>query len=167
MIRLSLCILAVFSLAGCAGSQWRTMSIDGSDEAAFGESLGLINQELSNARRNMLALALIDIAQTGVANAGQAEDGSPGYTEEEFRSQLNGLTYDEVIALADESGLPIYQLYYYTGRRAADSSQTFAPPRETGPVFWSDGRPIEDYRPGGARWPLGAGNDGRPVYPDD
>ena len=159
-------LIAAISLAGCAStSEWRALSIDGSDEAAFGQSLALINDGLSSPRRDMFALALVDIAQTGVSSAGQAEDGSPAYTDEEYRRQLDGLTYDGVIALADESGPSVYSMYYYADRRAADSRLGFESSRQ--PTFAADGRPTSDYRPGGDRWPTGSNENGGLIYPYD
>ena len=56
-------ILTATSLAACAStSEWRTLSVDGSSESAFGESLRQMNDELPSSRSRILALALVDIA---------------------------------------------------------------------------------------------------------
>jgi hypothetical protein len=103
-------------LAGCASmGQWRTLRIDGSSEESFGQSISQLNDELSYSRGRMFALALVDIASTAAQAAGQADDGSPSYTDEDYRRDLDGLTYDGVIDLADQSGPPIYRIYYSRG----------------------------------------------------
>jgi hypothetical protein len=115
MSKLTLAI-ATMSLAGCASmGEWRTLTIDGGSEAAFGDSLSRLNNELPYSRSRMLALALVDITNIGVQMAGETNDGSPAYTEESLRSDLDGLTYEGVIALADQSGPSIKRLYYSRG----------------------------------------------------
>lgn len=112
MSKLALVVFAAF-LAGCASmGEWRTLSIDGTNQAVFGESLTRLNDELSYSRKQMLGLALVDIANVGVQEGGVLDDGSPAYTDEDFRADLNGLTYEGVIALADQSGPSISRLYY-------------------------------------------------------
>ena len=114
-------------LAGCASmGQWQTLSIDGSTEAAFGQSLTQLNDELSYSRSQMFAMALVDIARTSAQAAGQTEDGSPAYTDEDYRHGLDGLTYDGVIALADQSG-PLIKNLYYAGRRAPGFANASSP----------------------------------------
>ena len=103
-------------LAGCASmGQWRALRIDGSSEESFGQSISQLNDELSYSRSRMFALALVDIASTAAQAAGQTEDGSPAYTDEDYRRDLDGLTYDGVIELADRSGPPISRVYYSRG----------------------------------------------------
>lgn len=103
---------AMLLLSGCAGiGEWRALSIDGSSESAFDGSVARLNDELPPGRDAMFTLALMDVARTGAEAAGQAGDGS-AYTDETFRSELDGLTYEGVIALADRSGTPIWKQYY-------------------------------------------------------
>ena len=103
-------------LAGCASmGQWRTLQIDGSSQASFDQSISQLNDELTYSRSRMFGIALVDIASTAAQAAGQAEDGSPAYTDEDYRRDLDGLTYDGVIELADQSGPPIYRIYYSRG----------------------------------------------------
>jgi hypothetical protein len=103
---------AVLFLSGCATTgEWRALNIDGSSDAAFRESLTRLNYELPYSRSRMFELALVDIANTRVQSAGETDDGSPAYSEDDFRSDLNGLTYEEVIEFADQSGPSIKTLY--------------------------------------------------------
>jgi hypothetical protein len=112
MYKFSLAVTVLF-LSGCASTgEWRALNIDGSSESAFGESLARLNDELSYSRGQMFALALVDIANTRVQSAGETDDGSPAYSENDFRNDLNGLTYDKVIELADQSGPSIKKLYH-------------------------------------------------------
>lgn len=111
MYKICLTVAAVF-LTGCASTgEWRALNIDGSSEAAFGDSLARLDGELSYSRSQMFALALVDIANTRVESAGVTEAGLPDYSDQDFRSDLNGLNYDGVIALADQSGPSIKTLY--------------------------------------------------------
>jgi hypothetical protein len=111
MYKISVAVAVLF-VSGCATTgEWRALNIDGSSESAFGESLSRLNDELSYSRGQMLALALVDIENTRVQSAGETDDGSPAYSEDDFRNDLNGLTYEEVIELADQSGPSIKTLY--------------------------------------------------------
>lgn len=121
-------------LAGCASmGQWQTLSIDGSTEAAFGQSLSQLNDELSYSRSQMFALALVDIARTAAQDAGQTKDGSPAYTDEDYRRDLDGLTYDGVIALADQTG-PSIRNVYYAGSRVPSFANRSSSPVGPGPT---------------------------------
>jgi hypothetical protein len=71
-------LVATFALTACAStSEWRTLTMDGSSEAAFEESISLLDQELPKTRNRMFALALVDIVRTGAEEAGET-DGSAG-----------------------------------------------------------------------------------------
>jgi hypothetical protein len=159
-------LVATFALAGCAStSEWRTLTIDGSSEAAFEESISLFDQELPKTRNRMFALALVDIVRTGAEESGQTKDGSPAYTDEQLRSDLHGLTYDGVIAFADETGPSVRQLYYSgSGARLAGSAGSSAFSAQNRAAFTADGIPLSDYRPGGQFWPTGADARGRAEY---
>jgi hypothetical protein len=94
--------MATVCLVGCA--EWRGLHIDGSNEAAFEESISRLEQELPGAyHREMFALALGDVA---------ADKNVVGYTDQDYRAQLDGLTYNGVIALADRAGTPVKSQYY-------------------------------------------------------
>jgi hypothetical protein len=94
------CIVAIV-LAGCA--EWRGLRIDGSSVTAFDESIRRLEQELpSEYHRQLFVLALGDVA---------LENNVIGRGDEAYRAQLHGLTYNSVIALADESGTPVASRY--------------------------------------------------------
>ena len=94
--------VATICLTGCA--EWRGLSIDGSSVAAFEESISRLEQELPSAyRRQIFALALGDVA---------VDNKVAGYSDEDYRAQLDGLTYNGVIALADQTGASVKTRYY-------------------------------------------------------
>jgi len=134
MSKLTLAIVAVL-VAGCASTrEWSTLTIDSSSEQTFGDSLSLLNDTLPHRHREMLALALVDIAQTETLSAADASDEEAvTYTYDDFRRQLDGLTYGEIIALADRSGTPISRLYSAhvqarTGSEASGQLGTYGTP---------------------------------------
>jgi hypothetical protein len=95
------CIVAIV-LTGCA--EWRGLRIDGSSAVVFDESISRLEQELPSAyHRQMFVLALGDVA---------VENNAIGDRDEAYRAQLDGLTYNGVIALADQTGTPVASRYY-------------------------------------------------------
>lgn len=113
MSKLTICMAAVV-LAGCAStSGWRALQIDGSSEATFRESVTRLDQELPRTfHRQMFALALTDIARAGVLGASDSE---AAYTNEDFFSEVDGLTYEGVIDLANRAGPSVATQYYSRG----------------------------------------------------
>lgn len=145
MAKLTICMV-VLVLAGCAStSEWRALRIDGSSESALRESVTRLDQELPREyHRRMFALALADVAQTGAQNAAQTDEGSePAYTDEDFRAQLDGLTYDGVIALADQTGAPVSR-QYYSGRGAVAAGTRNGGLPGPAPTFNDNGRPASN-----------------------
>lgn len=132
MSKLTLAMAAI-CLTGCA--EWRGLQIDGSSAAAFEESISRLEQELPSAyRRQIFALALGDVA---------VDNNVVGYSDEDYRAQIDGLTYNGVIALADQTGASVKTQYYsgrgYAQALAARSRQErlatkTAPHRTTWPV---------------------------------
>jgi hypothetical protein len=55
----------------------------------------------------MFALALGDVA---------VDNDAVGYSDEDYRAQLDDLTYNGVIALADQTGAPVKRQYYSSRR---------------------------------------------------
>ncbi len=93
--------VATICLTGCA--EWRGLQIDGSSVAAFEESISRLEQELPSAyRKQILALALGDVA---------VDNKVAGYSDKYYRAQLDGLTYNGVIALADQTGASVKTQY--------------------------------------------------------
>jgi len=106
--------VVVLALTGCASTgEWRALRIDGSSATAFNDSLAALNAELSESRRGMLRLALADIERTQSQNVEPLSDRTDSdYTYDDLRRQLDGMTYDGVIALADQTGRSIATIYY-------------------------------------------------------
>ena len=103
-------VIVAGTVAGCASTGgWRALTIDGSSEQGFDASLSRLIGELPQARREMFELALEDVVHTESQNA---ELRAASYTDEDFRNQLDGMTYESVIALADQTGPPIRRVYY-------------------------------------------------------
>jgi len=142
MLKLTVAVLAV-ALAGTASAAgWRSLRVDGSSETAFSESLAAFQQKLSPSRRYALTLALQEIWLQGTrkANTEQRQ-----YTTSEYFRQLDGLSYDEVVRIADPTGKAEqqYRAQYYAGYRLENGipQQPFNrplgfvqqnPPREAG-----------------------------------
>jgi hypothetical protein len=100
--------MATICLAGCA--EWRGLQIDGSSVAAFEESVRRLELELPSAyRKQLLALALGDVA---------VDNKIAGHSDEDYRAQLDGLTYNGVIDLADQTGASV-RTQHYSGRTYA------------------------------------------------
>ena len=108
MLKLIVAVLAI-ALAGTAGAAgWRDLKIDGSSEAAFRRSLEAFNEELSLERHQVFTAALMDIWLQGteVAKANQRE-----YTVNDYRTQLDGLSYEGVVTFTDPTGETAKQRY--------------------------------------------------------
>ena len=151
-------IIGTLLLAGCASTGgWRSLSIDGTSESAFRESVTQLDDELSSVRREMFRIALIDIAQTGVLSAGETDDGGPAYDDADFRAELDGLTYEAVIALADQSGTPVNRLYYSSLRAPIPNmpAPTYGGLPGPAPTFRDNGLP--NYGPFTLGWPVPGG----------
>ena len=109
MLKLKVAATALaIALAGTASAGWRTMRVEAADLSSFEESVGAFEEELSTARHYVFMLALQDIWAQGLqrANAEQRE-----YTEAEYFRQLDGLTYGEIVSLADPTGDVIKERY--------------------------------------------------------
>ena len=85
-------------LAGTANAGWRKLTIDGSTEADFVESVAALKRELSKVRAVELDLALNDIWVSNQISAGGA------YTAADYFAALDGLTFKDVMALSDPTG---------------------------------------------------------------
>ena len=107
MPKLTVVVLAA-AFAGTASAGWRDLKIDGSSEAAFQQSLEAFNQELSLERHQVFTAALMDIWLQGSADAKAAQR---EYTVSDYRAQLHGLSYDEVVTFIDPTGETAKQRY--------------------------------------------------------
>ena len=125
MLKLTVAVLAVV-FAGTAGAAgWRSLRVDGTDETAFAESVAAFEEKLSPSRRYAFMLALQEIWIQGTRNA-NAEQRT--YTSAEFRRQLDGLSYDEVVRIPDATGNAEsrYRAEYYAGYRLENGTPTAA-----------------------------------------
>jgi hypothetical protein len=77
------------------------LTIDGSSEARFTESVNAFQDKMPLARRYAFALALQDVWLKGVQDA-EAEQRE--YTADDFFRQVDGLGYKQVVTLADPTG---------------------------------------------------------------
>ena len=100
MLKLTLTMLAI-ALAGTASAGWRSLRVEAADLATFEESVAGFEEELSSARHYVFMLALQDIWAQGLERA-RAEQRE--YTEAEYFRQVDGLTYDDIVTLADPTG---------------------------------------------------------------
>src|ERR1044072_7943400 len=119
MLKLTIAVLAI-ALAGTASAGWRDLRVDGSSEESFASSLEAFKEELSPARRYVFREALKDIWLQGekVAAAEQRD-----YTADEYYRQLDGLRYEEVVTLTDQTGDPAKDRY-----RAASLNNRYSRP---------------------------------------
>ena len=109
MLKLKLTVTALaIAFAGTASAGWRSMRVEAADLASFDESVAAFEEELSTARTYVFMLALQDIWSQGLQSAGAEQR---EYTEAEYLRQLDGLTYDEIVTLADPTGKTTKERY--------------------------------------------------------
>jgi hypothetical protein len=97
-------------LTACASTTgWRALRIDASSEAAFVQSVTLLQQELPSNRRILFGYAVEDIAN---------RSSSP----EAFLGQLDGLGYGEVVDLAGPAARQKYLAHFGSAAAAPISS---------------------------------------------
>lgn len=158
-------LIAAMALTGCAStSEWRTLRIDGSSEASLRESLTRLEQELPRAyHRRMLEIALADIWSTSAQRAGETDDGEgAAYTKEDYRAELHGLTYESVVALANQTGRSVSSLYYSRHQPSiAQPESRYGALPGPAPAFHDNGSPNHGtWRTG---WPAGSIGSGETV----
>jgi hypothetical protein len=101
MLKLTIVTLA-FALAGTASAAgWRALTVDGSSEEAFAQSLAVFKKELSPARAAVFGEALKDIWLQGTKSA-EAEQRE--YTAADYYEQLDGLSYKQIVNWTDPTG---------------------------------------------------------------
>jgi hypothetical protein len=109
MLKLKLTAAALaIALAGTASAGWRAMRVEAADVASFEESVAAFEEELSTPRHYVFMMALQDIWAQGLQRAGAEQR---EYTEAEYFRQLDGLTYDEIVTLADPTGKTTRERY--------------------------------------------------------
>jgi len=116
MLRTTVFVLAVVLASSATAAGWRDLRVDASSEEAFTKSLEAFKEKLSSPRVSVFGEALKDIWIQG-ANAAEAEQRE--YTADEFYERIDGLSYEEVITLADPTGATARQRYQVALRGSA------------------------------------------------
>ena len=140
MLKLIVAVLAV-ALAGTASAAgWRSLRVDGTNQASFEKSMAAFQEKLTPARLQVFVLALHDIWNEGAKTA-EANQGE--YTANEYLRQVDGLGYKEVVTFTDPTGDTAQSRY----REASRYQQATARPAASkpNPAYVSTPRP--DYRP--------------------
>jgi hypothetical protein len=107
---------------------WRKLTIDASSEAAFNESVAMLQDKLSPSRRVAFDQSLQDIQRDGAQRAAAEQR---EYTNEDYLRELDGLGYEEVIRVTDPSGEKAQRYraqYYYARRGGVPSTGNARPP---------------------------------------
>jgi hypothetical protein len=101
MLKLTVALLTVVLAGTASAAGWRSLTIDGSSNASFAESVKAFNDKLPLARRYAFAWALQDI---WIQGAKDAEAAQREYTASEYFRRVDGLGYSEVVTLLDPTG---------------------------------------------------------------
>ena len=109
MSRLVIAFAAIAVSACASTSSWQDLRIDASSPTSFQDSVDAIEEALPYHRGQLFLLALQDIQMTGLA----ADD---AFAPKDYLGQLDGLGYDEVLALADATGPTTMQRYTFGAR---------------------------------------------------
>lgn len=153
--QLSKVLFAVLAavLAGTAHAEgWRKLRIDASSESAFEKSVASLQDRLTPGRRAAFERSLLDILAEGTR---RAEEQQGEYTQADYRRQLDGLGYEQVVRLMDPSGEKAkrYRAEYAPTRGAGGggasmasspwTSPTGGPPPVEGGVYRGASRSID------------------------
>jgi hypothetical protein len=138
MVKLTVAVLLV-ALAGTASAGgWRSLRLDARNESEFTESVALFQDKLSPSRRHAFDRALQAIWLQGTR---EASDAQREFTPSDYFTQLDGLTYEEIVTLLDPTGdsAKRYRAEYYatrgtpwSGNATAWSQQGYPPPVQNG-----------------------------------
>ena len=110
MSRLALSLVGILAVAGCAGTPTRTLQLHATDQAAFEASVASFKQELPSYKWQLFAIALGSIWETTKAQA--APTRSEADTTEAYFARVDGLTYREIVDLADATSPTTRQKYW-------------------------------------------------------
>jgi hypothetical protein len=130
MLKLTLAVVAVVLAGSASAAGWRSMRLDASDGDSFAKSVAAFQEALSPARRRVFTLALADIWNQGKERA-QAQQRE--YPPSEYYQRLDGLSYEEIVALADPTGETTKARYREASLRDRPPPVRLVPP-ETDPV---------------------------------
>jgi hypothetical protein len=124
MLKLTFAVLAI-AIAGSASAGWRELRVDASSEAAFEQSLAVFKDQLSPEQRQAFGEALEDIWIAGT----QAADGKRGkYRAADYYRQIDGLSYEEVVAFTTGESAKLRAQAAAAPPRAAAAARRAAPP---------------------------------------
>ena len=102
-LRHRLAFVAAVLLIGCAHVPPRdALRIDGSTPERFQASWDQLNRSLTPQQQTQLSLAILPIALGKYKSATDIPGSLQGLGPQDIRTQVNGLTYDEIIALAQK-----------------------------------------------------------------
>src|SRR5262245_11785692 len=97
MVKITVALLAIVIAGTASAAGWRNLRIDASSEASFKESVAAFQDKLTPSRRVAFKRSLHDIWLQGTLQ--QRE-----YTDADYRRQVHGLGYAEIVKLADPTG---------------------------------------------------------------
>ena len=98
-------LLAILALVGCAASE--PLRLDGSSDAAFERSWAKMQSSLSSGEQMQLAMAMLRIRLSGAKSAEEAfrATGSESITPLSIKSKVAGLSFQEIIELAEQTSV--------------------------------------------------------------
>lgn len=129
MSRLAVLVLA-FVVAGCAATprSANVPRIDGSNEAAFTQSVASLQKTLTYQHSTFLAIALTDIWRTTEAEAAPGSSDADKATA--YFARVDGLGYEDVIRLADATPPTVMEQYKHYQPASAKA------PKPAMNVYW-------------------------------
>ena len=148
MSKHAILLVGILSVAGCAGTPTRSLHFDATDQAAFEASLASFKQELPSYKWQLFAIALGSIWETTKAQA--APTRSEADTTEAYFARVDGLTYREIVDLADATS-PTTRQKYWT---AHANGPTFVPAPSSSGIFAAGGSG-STYNPNFPMYPSG------------
>lgn len=97
-------------LVGCATQE--AVRIDAASEATFNDTFSRMSAQLSRDEQVQLMIAVLAIASNGYESASDFLQDYPGGAPSalDIKDQIDGLTYGEILALAEESTIQIREL---------------------------------------------------------
>ena len=103
-------LLLLVTLAGCTTTRTTAVRIDGSSPAAFEASWKALEATLNPEQQAKLNTAIVQIGATKALKAAMKEptkEPTSSFGPETLRSDLNGMTYDEIIKAGAATGTTI------------------------------------------------------------
>ena len=136
MLRLTVVVVAIAQAGSASAAGWKSLTVDGSSEEAFAQSLAAFKEKLSPARTVVLAQALKDIWLEGMEGA-EAEQRE--YTDADYYRQVDGLVYKQVVNFTDPTGKTAKDRYRVASLGARSNQHmtmaaTRPPPQRPGPI---------------------------------